>query len=75
MALITNLSEEFEEIRFVNKLSYITIDYKNYACFSMSHHITEQEIKLIDDLMVYLNWIETGNKWRIKLARKNRKHK
>lgn len=63
MKLITELSEEFDEIRFIDKYGYIVIDYKKEACFTLSHRITKKETDTISDLMIYLKWLETGRKY------------
>lgn len=63
MKLITELCEEFDEIRFIDKYGYIVIDYKKEACFTLSHRITKKETDTISDLMTYLKWLETGRKY------------
>ena len=65
MKLITDFNEDFEDVRFVGKLSYITLDYRHHTCFAMSHHLTKQEIQIIDEIMVCLNWLEIGERYSI----------
>lgn len=60
MEQITDLSKDFKDIRFTNHVSYLTIDYKRNTCFSMCHRITKEEQELIEELMIYLNWLDTG---------------
>lgn len=62
MKLVTDLGEEFYEIRFVDKLGYIVIDFRKDTCFTISHKLTKKEISAIDDIMLYCNWLETGEK-------------
>lgn len=61
--LQTNLSKEFEQLEFKSNLSYVIIDYKNYAVFTLSHKISYVEQDLINDIMIYLNWLETGHSY------------
>lgn len=60
LALITNLDEEFVELRFMSKIGYIIIDYRNEAVFTLSHKLTEIEFEICSELMVQCNWLETG---------------
>ena len=60
MKMITDLSDDFTEIKFINKLGYILIDYRNEACFTLSHHLTKLEMSIIEDIMLYCNWLELG---------------
>lgn len=66
MRLITDLNANFNEIQFVGKLSYIIIKYKRKACFALGHHITKVEWQTIQDIMLYLDWLETGKKYQKK---------
>ena len=61
MKLVTDLSDEFYEIRFTFKLGYIVIDYRKNACFVISHRLTKEEVATIDDIMTYCNWLELGD--------------
>ena len=65
MKLTTDLFSDFEKIRFNSKFGYIVIDYKNDTCFALGHHISDVETRIIDDIMVYLNWLEVGKKWLV----------
>lgn len=62
MKLITNLSEGFVEIRFMNTLGYVVIDFRKETCFTLSHKITPVELQLVQDIMIYCNWLEIGEK-------------
>ena len=75
LMLITDLNENFEELQFINKLSYIRVDYKNEVCFVLSHRITPKEITIIDDLLLYLSWLEIGYCYKKKMNEKNKKSK
>lgn len=63
MKLVTDLSNDFNQIRFVNKLGYILIDYRNEACFILGHKLSHVEWQLVQDVMLYCNWLETGEKY------------
>ena len=62
MKLITDLNSEFVEIRLMNKLGYIVIKWDKNACFTLSHHLTEVELAIVQNILIYLNWLETGQK-------------
>lgn len=65
MKLVTDLSEEFNQLRFVDSYGYIVIDYNNNACFTLSHKLTKKEIATIDDLFVHCRWLEIGHKYSV----------
>ena len=73
MKLITNLNEDFYEVRFVNKYGYIVIDWRKNACFSLSHKVTAKEMGAIKDIILYLDCLETFEK--VKENRRNRNGK
>lgn len=62
--LLTNLDEEFNEIRFINKVGYIIIDYNNQVCFTLSHKIDHIEWQTIKDIILYCNWLEIGREYQ-----------
>lgn len=62
MKLVTNLSEEFDQVRFVGRLGYLIINFERNVCFALSHKITKDEQKVIEDIVVSLQWLETGRK-------------
>lgn len=62
MKLITDLEQEFEILRFLSPLSYMTIDWQKQAYFTMSHHLTTEEEQEVQDLILYLDWLETGRR-------------
>ena len=66
MSLVTDLGAEFKEIQFAGKLGYIIIKYKRKACFALGHHITKAEWQTIQDILLYLDWLETGKKYQKK---------
>ena len=70
MKMVTNLSEEFEQIQFLNKLGYIIIDYQKNAILSLSHKMTDIELGLAKDIIMYLDWLETGKKVKEKFVTK-----
>lgn len=60
MKLTTDVSEEFEKLRFCSKLGYIIIDYQKMACFTLSHTMSKQEWDTVQEIMLYLGWLDTG---------------
>lgn len=73
MKLITDLSDDFYEVRFVDKFGYIVIDWRKKACFSLSHKLTPKEMAVINDITIYLNWLEIGE--NVMRERRNRNGK
>lgn len=69
----TNLDEEFTQIRFMNSLSYIVIDFKKSVCFSMSYSMNKAELETADDIMLYCQWLMLGEKTALKLDKKKKK--
>ena len=61
MKLVTDFDEDFEDVRFVGKLSYLTLDYKHNTIFVISHKITKQEQNIIEEIMICLDWLEVGH--------------
>ena len=57
---ITNLGGEFDEIQFLGKYSYIIIDYKKETILLLSYKLSAEELQIIKDINLYLNWLETG---------------
>ena len=57
---ITDLGEEFNEIQFIGKYSYIIIDYKNEAILLLSYKLSAKELEIINDINFELNWLEMG---------------
>ena len=68
MKLVTDF-KNFEEIKLLGKLGYITIDFKRNAVYTLGIKLTKTEIDVIQDIMLYCNWLETGD--RIKQNREN----
>ena len=64
MKVITDLDQDFEDVRLVGKLSYITLDFKHNTCFAMSHKITRQEMEIIEEIMISLDWLEVGRRYQ-----------
>ena len=62
MKLVTDLSDDFYEIRFVNSYGYIVIDWRRNACFSLSHRVDNKQMKVVKDLLLYCQWLEIGAK-------------
>ena len=66
MKLATDLSQEFDQIRFYSPLSYIMIDYKKNACFTLSYNMSKDEWSAVQDIILYLNWLQTGLDYQAK---------
>lgn len=64
LKLITNLDEEFDQIRFVNALSYIVIDFKHGACFTMSYSMDVKEWNIVEDILSHTMFFYIGENWR-----------
>ena len=65
MELATDLSEEYSQIRFTGKYSYLTIDYDHKTCFALSHKITKKEQEIIEEIMICCQWLETGRRYQM----------
>lgn len=61
MKLITDLGEDFEEVRYIDKYGYIIIDFWHDTCFTLSHKITKAEWRIIADLLIELSWLNLPN--------------
>ena len=61
---ITDLDEEFEDIRFYGKLSYIRIDWLHNAIFTLSYNMDKKELQIAQDIMLNLNWLEIGKRYQ-----------
>ena len=59
LMLITDLDNEFVEVRLMNKYSYIIINWRKNTVFTLSHKLTEVEFEICNELMIYLSWLET----------------
>ena len=62
LQMITNLENEFEEVQFKGKLSYIIVNWKEESIYVLSHKITKDEMQTLEDIVLYLSWLETGKK-------------
>ena len=69
LKLVTDLSEEFNQIRFVNSLSYIIVDIKHNACFTLSHALTNKEWQNVREIILYCEWLLTGEKYSKRMQR------
>lgn len=72
MRLMTNLSEEFNEIRFMNELSYIIIDFRRYACYTMAYDMDANEWDTVQDILTHTSWLYVGQNWQ-KIAEEREK--
>lgn len=74
LKLLTNLSEEFVDIRFISPLSYVTVDFRNNTIFAMSIKLSEKELRLLKDLILYCNWLICGEEFQ-KIIDANKKNR
>lgn len=58
--LVTNLSEEFADVRFCSPYSYVTVDYEHNAMFLMCIKLSKKEKNMLEDILLYLSWLKTG---------------
>lgn len=75
LKLKTDLSENFEEIRFENELSYIIIDFKNYAYFTLSYNLDAKEEATIEDILTHTSWLYIGYNFERLAKLRERKQK
>lgn len=60
LKLITNLSEDFTDVRFQSPYSYVTIDYQHNAIFLMCIKLKKEQLAMVQDIIVLLQWLLTG---------------
>ena len=72
LKLATNLDEEFNDIRFMNGLSYVIIDYKHSKWFAMSYKPSKEEWETLKEIMIYCSWLYVGGKAQRKVLRHKR---
>lgn len=73
LKLVTDLGEDFTQIRFMNSLSYIIIDLKHEAFFTMSHSLSYKEWQNVQDINLYCQWLLTGERYLKRTQRLNMK--
>lgn len=61
MKLLTDFDNEFVEVRFMNKYGYIILNWRKEIIFTLSHKLTEVELELCKDIVLYLSCLETFN--------------
>ena len=61
MKLLTDFDNEFVEVRLMNKYGYIIIDWRKNTVFTLSHKLTEVELEICNEIMLYLSCLETFN--------------
>lgn len=62
LKLVTNLNRNMVEIKLSGSYAHIIIDYRNSAILVLNHKLTDQEMLIIEDIMIYMNWLEVGEK-------------
>lgn len=70
MKMVTDLSEEFDIIRFESELAYLTINFKKKVYITLSYHLNKTEEEIIRDIILYCNWLEIGHKIQTKINKK-----
>ena len=58
--LITDLNDEFNEIRFIDKLGYIVLDFNNLAIFTLGRKLDPVQLQLATDIINYCDFIIVG---------------
>lgn len=71
LKMITNLDEEFVEIRLMSRHSYIIINWRKNTVFTLCHKLTEVELAICNELMINCNWLETGENIKYMKGGKN----
>ena len=69
--MITNLSENFNEIEFIDKYGYIILDYKKMRILTLSNKLGEVKFRIAEDILDYCDWLEVGNKYVKNQCNKN----
>ena len=59
----TDLSQEFDSIFFNSELQYIRIDFKRNAYYVLNVNLTKQLRAAIEDILVFLQWLDIGNNY------------
>lgn len=68
MKLKTNLDGKFHMLVFKNDLQYLLIDWQDNMYATLCYKLDAKEVEAIEDIILYLSWLETGKKYE-------RKHK
>lgn len=58
---VTNLDDEFFEIKFCSSLSYVTIDFLHNTYFVMCMKLDKKQFAIAEDIMTYVQWLLIGN--------------
>ena len=69
--MITNLSENFNEIEFIDKYGYIILDYKKMRILTLSNKLDEVRFRIAEGILEYCDWLEIGKKYGKKHCNKN----
>lgn len=75
LKLRTELSENFNDIRFSNEVSYVIIDFRKENWRIMSYKLQAEEWQILQDIMLYCVWLYIGEKWMSNLSKKQNKQK
>lgn len=73
LKLVTNLSEDFQDVRFVSPYSYVTIDYQHNTIFVMCIKLQKDQTAIAIDIMQHINWLVTGQRVEL-LLHQNKKY-
>lgn len=69
--LITDLGNNFTDIKFVDKYGYIIIDYKKEIIYTLANNLEPVPFEIVKDIVLNCNWLEIGEKWQRKACNKN----
>ena len=64
--LRTDLKRDLYEIRFENELQYLLIDFRRCVVHIMGIKLDVRQREMVEDLMMYLDWIYMGEKYSTK---------
>ena len=62
LKLLTDLSADFQDIRFASPLSYVTINFKRNTLFVMCIVLKKEQKEMLFEILTYLRWLLNGQK-------------
>ncbi len=60
MKLVTDF-KNFNEIKLLGKLGYITIDYERNAVYTLGIKLTPTEMEIVKEILLYCKWLATAD--------------
>lgn len=61
LKLATDLDKDFKQIQFISNYSSITIDFEKNTIFIMMLHLSINERKIVEDLLLHTRWLYIGS--------------